>query len=733
MKIKQKLILLLLFIGLIPTLTVSAVAYITISNELEQKTADQLSSIAIKQEQKISSLLQKKQEEVTKLANRFDFQVALGNYITSGRETDQTALLNILQAKKIEVPEIQSINLVNAQGKILATTQTQTTGQRAVVSPPTTAGVTIKEDSRDGLNKLFITNAVSVNKKDAATMTVVFRTDDIVAAIQDYTGLGATGETVIAQKNSDGDAVSLFPLRFDTDAALNTKLNSLQADSSGDITTTKDYRNQQVISTTRSIGFADWTIGTKMDEQEALEPIVQLRNALITIVGISSLIIILIALYFARFIAGPIVQIAHAARQIGRGNFSGHVNINRRDEIGDLSKSINAMGLSLKDFIARIEAQRNRLQVILNSTIESILAIDKQGGILLVNQAANELTQLEDDKLVGRRIQDIFAWQHNGQPFEINYTASETNIYPNLQYTDSSGNAHFVKLIVARVTKEQSDTGAQTIVTIHDETKSRELENMKIDFVSMAAHELRTPLAAIRGYLELIAFKAKQTHTDVDSYIKQALKSASELGGLINNLLDVTRIERGTLTLTMERTDLAQMLSDAIRDIQFSAKEKNISVAYEGAAHGCFVIGDHIALREVINNLLSNAIKYTQPNGSVMVALLSDGKTYKVDVRDTGIGIPKQAIPHLFTKFYRVHGGLDSGSTGTGLGLFISKSIIDRHKGTIHVESREHHGSTFTFMLPTLDEKQLAAIQSNTHTQETMRRHRGWVTKNITR
>lgn len=731
MKIKQKLVIVLLLIGLLPTLTVSTVAYVTISNELQQKTSEQLTSIAIKQEQKISSLLQGRQEEVTKLANRFDFQVALGNYLVSGKEADKTTINNILQSKKIEIPDIQTITLVDPQGKILATTQMQTNGQRAVVGN-TNSDVTIQEDSRDGLNKLYIRTIVSVNKKEAATMSVVFRTDDIVAAIQDYTGLGATGETVIAQKDVDGNAVSLFPLRFDTDAALKTNLNSLNLYQNNGVNVAIDYRNQKVLMTSRSIGFADWTIGTKLDREEAFEPIVQLRTALSGIVAVSSLIIIGIALYFARFIARPIIQIARAAQRIGRGDFT-TVETSRSDEIGDLGKSINTMGTSLQNYIARIQSQRNRLEVILNSTTESILASDKQSVILLANQASSELTQLNSENIVGKRLQDIFSWQHDGQPFEINYDTLETRIYPNLQYTNAAGNTHFVKLIVAKVAKEQGDSGAQTIITIHDETKSRELENMKIDFVSMAAHELRTPLAAIRGYLELIAFKTKQATTDVDGYIKQALKSAGELGGLINNLLDVTRIERGTLTLTMGHTDLAQILTDAVRDLQFNAQEKQITVTYRGTSSGCFVLGDHIALREVINNLLTNAIKYTQPKGSVSVSLLSDGKTYKVDVKDTGIGIPSQAIPHLFTKFYRVHGGLDSGSTGTGLGLFISKSIIERHKGTVSVTSQENVGSTFTFTIPAIDEKQAATLQSNTHENETMRRHRGWVTKNITR
>lgn len=742
MKIKQKLIALFLFIGLLPTLVVSLVAYITISNELQDKTSDQLTSIAVKQQQKINSLLQGKQEEVSKLANRFDFQVALGEYLAAKKPADRKAIQDIFQAKQIEVPTIQAIYLTNTDGTVVVSTITGAEGQKIKSSDYTftedsNTAVTVQEDQRDGIDKLYITTNVSVNKKEAAIMNVVFRLDDIVAAVQDYTGLGTTGETVVAEEDGSNNAVSLFPLRFDTDAALQTKLNSLRLFANADNTyrTEQDYRGKEVVVASRSIGFANWMIATKMDKQEVMAPITQLRNALISIVIVSSVAIVLIALYFARFFTEPILRIARASQRIGQGDFSEHIDLQRSDEIGALGESINAMGVSLKDFVARIESQRNRLEVILNSAAESILAIDKQGSIIIANHAATELTSLAVEDIVGKDIHQLFTWQKESEVFTINYDTEGTKVYPNLRYVDSAGVTHFVRLIISRVSGEQEQKTAQTIVTIHDETKSRELEDMKVDFVSMAAHELRTPLAAIRGYLELIAYKSGQTIApEISGYIHQAIKSSNELGGLINNLLDVTRIERGTLTLNMEAIDLAAATAQAVKDIQFSANDKHIALTYDGPATGLMVAADRIALREVINNLLANAIKYTAPNGAVVVSLESKDDSYALHVKDTGIGIPKQALPNLFTKFYRVHGGLDSGSTGTGLGLYISRSIAERHHGSIQVESEEGVGSIFTFTLPVLDERQLAAVQSEQQSRETLtRRHRGWVTKNTTR
>ena len=738
MSIRKKLTILMLVIGLLPTLVVSAIAYITISNSLTRKTADQLVSAAIKQEQRVNSLLQKRQEESIELSNKFDLQRVLGSYLASGGKQGKDQLNAILADKKLNTPDIQTIYLSDTRGTIIASTNrgaegTQLAPQDLTMPDGQETSTTVREDQRDGINKLYITTKISVNKNESGILSVIFRIDDIVAAIQDYTGLGVTGETVVAEKTKEGEALSLFPLRFNTDAALRVNLNSLQLFSSFNdgYKDATDYRGNSVMLAARSVGFADWVIATKIDTAEALSQIDQLRNTLLLVVVASSAAIILIALYFTRFFTEPILHLAHIARQIGKGQFNARTTLQRNDEIGMLASSINTMGTSLDAFVTSIQSQRNRLEVILNSAKEGILAIDKQGFIILANQSASEFAHVAAYQIVGRNINDVFTWLREGQDFTIDYNHESAATYEDIQYTNPAGFTYHVKIIVAPVRGEQEQKAAQTIVTIHDETKGRELEAMKVDFVSMAAHELRTPLAAIRGYLELITFKGGKYPEETANYLEQALKSSSELGGLINNLLDVTRIERGTLTVNLEPLDLAAHIKQAVQNAVFTAEEKHIALTYEGPSEGCTVVADQIALHEVVNNLITNAIKYTNQGGKVMVTLAKDGENYRVSISDTGIGIPAQAQTNLFTKFYRVHGGLNSGSTGTGLGLFISKSLVERQGGAIGVESQEGRGSTFTFTLPIATDSDLQADpQANIITT---RRHRGWTTKNIAR
>lgn len=741
MSIRGKLTLLMLAIGLVPTLVVSAIGYITTSNDLRTKTTDQLVSTAVKQEQKITGLLQQRQEDVTTLTNRFDLQSALGRYLATGKAVDQSTIDLILQDRKAQVPDMQSATITDLNGKVIASTSETNRGKSLpladyYIGEGLDTAVSVREDTRDNINKLYIATKVSVNKKESGVMLVVFRMDNIIAAVQDYTGLGATGETVVAFKGANDHAISLFPLRFDTDAALSKHLDALDLfNTASPSHTATDYRGHEVIVASRTIGFANWVLATKIDTDEALASVVQLRNSLITILVASSAAVFVIALWLTRYFTRPILYLAEVAERIGKGELGERVNLRRGDEIGVLGDSINAMGVSLKDFVTHVEEQRNRLEIILNTTVESILAIDREGTIIIANAAAAELTQLPNDALVGKNVHSVFRWTRDLQPFTINFDTDDSTIYPDLEYMDHAGNTHFVKIIVAKVRGATEQQAAQTIVTIHDETKTRELENMKIDFVSMAAHELRTPLASLRGYIELINYKEGSSISEEGhKYLRQALKSSNELGSLINNLLDVTRIERGTLTLNMEPVDLAATVKQAVEDAKFVADDKQIGLSYKGPDSGDMVLADTIALREVVNNLLTNAIKYTAPKGKVDVTLERDGDSFVAHIRDTGIGIPKKALPYLFTKFYRVHGGLDSGSTGTGLGLFISKSIVERHNGTIGVESQEGVGSVFTFTIPVMHEHQLAELeQQDQEAQTFIRRHRGWVTKNTTR
>jgi len=727
-QIRQKLVIALLLIALLPAAGVSVIAYAAIRSETQNTTRTQLQSVAVRQEQKINVLLREKLEEVSKFTNQLNIRSQLAVYLETGDAVAQQELNALLFEKRIEFPDIQQIYLTRSTGEVIAATLPDLIGQQQAES----AGMIVRRDARDEVNKLYITLPITLNRQDVAMATVMFRMDDLTAVVQDYTGLGETGETMVVSR-SDPSATSLFPLRSETGAALQQSLASLDmANHVGQVYDTESYRGKQTVTTVRAISSANWLMAVSIDRNEAFAASIQLQNTLLIVMAATSVVIVLVALAMTRSITAPILKIVRTSRAIGEGDLTAKSDIVRRDEIGVLSDSINKMGASLQSYVDRVRGQRSRLETVLNTATESILAIDGTGVVVMANKSAAELTGRKVSDIVDRPIAETFTWQRGGHEAAVDYAPRETRTYADLEYVSPAGDIHYVKLIISPVRSAPTQL-VQAILTVHDETKDRELENMKIDFVSMAAHELRTPLAALRGYLELAVFKTKETASgELGGLMDKALKSTADLNGLISNLLDVSRIERGALVLDMQKVDIAQIIQKVIEDSQVLARDKQITLTYDGPQANCIVHGDEMALREVVTNLLSNAIKYTGENGRVTIRLQKQADRYNVSVEDTGIGIPKRALSHLFTKFYRVHGGLDSGSTGTGLGLFITKSILGRHDGTIAVDSKEGVGSTFTFTIP-FYQQQAGEPVAKEETPTQPRRHHGWFTKNIDR
>lgn len=714
MSIRKQLTLLMLCVALVPTVIVGTMAYITVSDVSTRKTADQLISTAAKQQQRIDELLRTMQQAAVNLTNKFNLQTTLDQYVNFSDKAARDILLALIVNEKANLPIIRDIRVADSTGKVLASTKLAEEGAQLAAQdylPPQNRPFTITiRGGGEGSDEYFYTSAsVSLRGQPGTSyMAMSFFTKDASDVLRDYTSLGASGETVLAGKNEQGSMLSLLSLRFDPQAALKTELSSLQLTNSfnSNYKILADYRGHQVMIAARPLVYAEWVVATKIDLQEALSPTDQLRNNVLLVIVGSLAIIIMVALAFSRLFSRPILHITEVAQRIGKGDFLARVSLRRKNEMGILADNINHMGQNLKELIADIEAQRNRLQIILNSTTESILAIDHQGVIITANHASSEFTGLPADQLIGKTITDVFIWRRDQQPLTIDYQQPETHQYDELQYTDQTGTTRYASLIVAQASGDQAQTAAQTIITIHDLTMTRELEAMKVDFVSMAAHKLRTPLAQLRGYVELLSFKAKPVLTkETSQYIDQALASVAELNKLINDLLDVTNIERGALALATEKLDLAAAVQQAVDTARPVAAAKQLSLTYARPAQPAFIAGDQRAIREVLGSLLANAIAYTN-SGSITVSLAHRSNDYVLDIKDTGIGIPKAARANLFSKFYRVKSGLDSGSNSAGLGLFIAKAVVQGLHGTISFVSQEGAGSTFTVSLPVFQENE---------------------------
>lgn len=362
--------------------------------------------------------------------------------------------------------------------------------------------------------------------------------------------------------------------------------------------------------------------------------------------------------------------------------------------------------LQLKD----ITVQRDTLRKVIESFKDVVFALDINKKVIIYNSVGLSLFGLKSEDIIGRQLSEIITFEEeDNKTLKIeelldelfNRRDSDTIHKYDVKISCKSGKQLTMNLTITSI-QEKFRSDLFGIVTLQDLSREKELEQMKLDFVSMAAHELRTPLTSIRGYLSVFMEENIDKFNEEQSmFLNRINISTQVLLGLVENLLNVSRIERGTFTVKLNQVDWISIIQEAMNSFMNLAKEKNIALSFRQSKTPIKpVMADRLRIVEVLNNLLSNAINYTNPGGSVSIQVEEKNNTVITHIQDTGEGIPKQALPHLFTKFFRVSGKLEQGSKGTGLGLYISKSIIELHHGNIWVESESGKGSIFSFSLP---------------------------------
>lgn len=369
---------------------------------------------------------------------------------------------------------------------------------------------------------------------------------------------------------------------------------------------------------------------------------------------------------------------------------------------------------------------------ILNAIEDGVVMTGQDGKVSLLNPGATDMTGWQGKEALGTNINQVLALvDSKGHPLSVDQHPFFKALSTMQAVRDSganlitkSGNHLAISLVVSPVRNENGEPTGDVVGVFRDVTKEKQEEERRNDFISTASHEMRTPLAAIEGYLSLaLNPKISQVDDNARKNIEKASASTKHLGELFQDLLTSSRAEDGRITSYPVVVELGEVLSQVIDNERFRAKDKNLTLNYAVSAPqdvaGARVIrplyysyADPNRLSEVLQNIVDNAIKYT-PKGSITVRLTGDASVVQIQVADTGMGVPPEDIPHLFQKFYRVDNSSTRTIGGTGLGLFISKKIIELYNGHIWLESQLGKGSTFYVNLPRLTTEQALQMQKN--------------------
>lgn len=403
----------------------------------------------------------------------------------------------------------------------------------------------------------------------------------------------------------------------------------------------------------------------------------------------------------------PLSSLSKSTQVFADGNLNHRIDLRSGDEFEEVGNSFNLMAEKISKTFQKIEndraiaiAEKDKLDEVLSSVIDGIIALDFNKNVILLNKAAQELTGYTTVEIQTKPI-DQFIHLFSDKDEIVSKTYCQGNYNQSAKLIGKDGKQTKVSLVTAQVAGTVQ-TNLNCILILHDLSREEELEQMKLDFVSMASHELKTPLTSIIGYLSVFLDESKdKLPKESLSLLDKAFAAAQQLQTLITNLLNVNKIEKEQLSVSPEPTEYLPIVTKAIDDLRSQATQKNIVVTLNPPTQPLpKVLADPVRLSEVVINLLSNAINYTNPSGKVEIFIKASPTEVETVISDNGVGIPQEAIPHLFNKFFRVSNQLQKSNKGTGLGLYITKSIIEKLHGKIWVQSQTGKGSNFFFTLP---------------------------------
>ncbi len=430
-------------------------------------------------------------------------------------------------------------------------------------------------------------------------------------------------------------------------------------------------------------------------------PLSQVENALSELhsvlgaaVALAFLCSLMLGYILSNVTTRPLRAIAAAAARIGKGDLGFRVPVTGSDEAGDLASVMNDMAARLETQMDRISTERNRLDTILSSMGEGVMVTDNLGTVTMANPAFRTLFSLGEYVEGESLIEIIRQPALNDTLKKVLATGEEIQEEITLHTPEEKVVlTHWVPLL-------ENGLMMGLVAVFHDISDIKRLEKVRRDFVANVSHELRTPVAVIKGYAEtLISDGQKMDHEKAAHFSKIIYNHAERLTSLISDLLTLSQLESGKLGLNMQPTTILGALNRACSLLERKARDKEISLHKEIVEETPQVLADLGRLEQVFINLLDNAIKYTPLNGDIVVSAEDLGTMVRIDVTDTGIGIPAKDLSRIFERFYRVDAARSREMGGTGLGLSIVKHIVQAHGGVISVESEQGKGSTFSFTL----------------------------------
>ncbi len=391
----------------------------------------------------------------------------------------------------------------------------------------------------------------------------------------------------------------------------------------------------------------------------------------------------------SKTLIAPLKRLQLSAAHMAEGNFSDKIKVSGDDEIGSLTRAFNNMAEELALTMSEMAAEKNKVETVLLYMADGVVAFNADGQLIHINPAAMRLLEVTQESV------GTFDEFFRKLGTDINIGQILYWIKEPVERSVDVGDKHFMVYLAPLVNDGKIDG---VVSVFQDYTKQQKLDNARREFVANVSHELRTPITVIKSYAETL--QDYRPHDETEAHFLSVIDLETDrMTRLINDLLTLSRLDNGA-ELKKTLFSMPRLVASVCERLAVSAKEHGQTITADIDNRMPDMLGDRDRLEQVLINVVGNAIKYTGDGGTIAVTCRINGQNVLITVKDNGIGIPKEDLPHVFERFYRVDKARSRQKGGTGLGLAITKELVDAHGGTISIESEEEKGTAVFIALP---------------------------------
>lgn len=452
-----------------------------------------------------------------------------------------------------------------------------------------------------------------------------------------------------------------------------------------------------------------WTLVTEISEKEAMAPLTIIQRELFGMAAMLIIVVLLILYVLNRRIIRPMHLLSLAAQKIGEGHLDVRTHIKSNDEIGDLSNEFDEMAkkmqeshITLAQKVKEVTQDFEKFKLAVEGASDHVVITDTDGKIIYANRAAEETTGYSREEMLGER-PSLWGKQMPQEFYQRMWRIikeRQESFHSEVTNRRKNGDLYVAEVHISPLFNEAGMLYGFVAIE-RDITKQKEIDKSKTEFVSIASHQLRTPLTIINWYVEMLSTPgSEQLSKKQLQYLDEITRASKRMIELVNSLLNVSRIDMGTFMVEPIPMNFVDALEDALKDLLAQISHKKITVMRKFDKDLPLISADPKLLRMVLQNLLTNAVKYTPNDGVITVSIEHRMADILITIADTGMGIPLQQQSKIFQKFFRADNARIKEPDGNGLGLYIIKSIVENGGGKIWFTSEENKGAAFYVSIP---------------------------------